>query len=189
MADTLGLGKGDPPAPSASAKDIRRDQEIDSRLKDPRPLPPHLAEHERKPSRVDVEVRISQSLLSHRKLTHPAGAVRRQPDRRVPPLALRPPELHAILRRPRRVRRACRRAQLGGRQRGRAVVPGEPGAVPPRRARHAARAPHARAAPRAEAVQAGVLRKPPDAACGRGCGARRAGVAAAGMFVTKCELI
>ena len=57
VADTLDSGKGDPPASSASAKDIRRDQEIDSRLKDPRPLPPHLAEHERKPSRVDVEVR------------------------------------------------------------------------------------------------------------------------------------
>ena len=42
---------------SASAKDIRRDKEIDARLKDPPPLPPHLKDHQRKPSRVDVEVR------------------------------------------------------------------------------------------------------------------------------------
>ena len=49
-------GKGDPPAQSASAKDIRRDKEIDAGLKDPPPLPPHLKDHERKASRVDVEV-------------------------------------------------------------------------------------------------------------------------------------
>ncbi|RDX46443.1 Rad17-domain-containing protein [Lentinus brumalis] len=61
--------KGDPPPQSASAKDIRRDQEIDSRLKDPPPLPPHLRDHERKASRVDVETLyadtpIDASLLS-----------------------------------------------------------------------------------------------------------------------------
>ncbi|RPD65187.1 P-loop containing nucleoside triphosphate hydrolase protein [Lentinus tigrinus ALCF2SS1-7] len=61
--------KGDPPPQSASAKDIRRDQEIDSRLKDPPPLSPHLRDHERKASRVDVETLyadtpIDASLLS-----------------------------------------------------------------------------------------------------------------------------
>ena len=50
-------GKGDPSAQSASAKDIRRDKEIDAGLKDPPPLPPHLKDHERKTSRVNVEVR------------------------------------------------------------------------------------------------------------------------------------
>ncbi|KAI0353325.1 hypothetical protein OH77DRAFT_1483691 [Trametes cingulata] len=61
--------KGDPPSSSASAKDTRKDQEIDARLKDPPPLPPHLKHHERRPSRVDVEslyadTPIDASLLS-----------------------------------------------------------------------------------------------------------------------------
>ncbi|KAJ8079450.1 RFC checkpoint protein Rad17 [Marasmius tenuissimus] len=47
--------KGDPPAPSASARDIKREEEIDRRLKDPPPVPPHLKEHERKASRVDID--------------------------------------------------------------------------------------------------------------------------------------
>ncbi|PCH37104.1 Rad17-domain-containing protein [Wolfiporia cocos MD-104 SS10] len=47
--------KGDPPAPSASAKDIKRDQDIDAQLLDPPRLPPHLQEHERRASRVDLE--------------------------------------------------------------------------------------------------------------------------------------
>ena len=49
-------GKGDPSAQSASARDVRRDKEIDAGLKDPPPLPPHYKHHERKTSRVDVEV-------------------------------------------------------------------------------------------------------------------------------------
>ncbi|KAI0368564.1 Rad17-domain-containing protein [Pilatotrama ljubarskyi] len=61
--------KGDPPSSSASARDIRKDQEIDARLKDPPPLPPHFKHHERRPSRVDVEslyadTPIDASLLS-----------------------------------------------------------------------------------------------------------------------------
>ncbi|PIL27277.1 hypothetical protein GSI_10424 [Ganoderma sinense ZZ0214-1] len=61
--------KGDQPAQSVSAKDIRRDKEIDAGLKDPPPLPPHLKDHERKASRVDVETLyvdtpIDASLLS-----------------------------------------------------------------------------------------------------------------------------
>ncbi|KAL0563836.1 RFC checkpoint protein Rad17 [Marasmius crinis-equi] len=47
--------KGDPPAASAQARDIRREEEIDRRLKDPPPLPPHLKDHERKASRVDID--------------------------------------------------------------------------------------------------------------------------------------
>ncbi|KAI8970634.1 Rad17-domain-containing protein [Trametes punicea] len=47
--------KGDPPSSSASVRDTRKDQEIDARLKDPPPLPPHLKHHERRASRVDVE--------------------------------------------------------------------------------------------------------------------------------------
>lgn len=49
-------GKGDPPSSSASAKDKQRDRDFDARLRDPPKLPPHLQHHDRKPSRVDVEV-------------------------------------------------------------------------------------------------------------------------------------
>ncbi|EIW56046.1 Rad17-domain-containing protein [Trametes versicolor FP-101664 SS1] len=61
--------KGDPASSSASAKDIRKDQEIDSHLKDPPPLPPYFRHHERRASRVDVEelyadTPIDASLLS-----------------------------------------------------------------------------------------------------------------------------
>ncbi|OCH87008.1 P-loop containing nucleoside triphosphate hydrolase protein [Obba rivulosa] len=48
--------KRDPPAPSASAKDIQRNRDFDSQLHDPSPLPPHLQEHHRRTSRVDVEI-------------------------------------------------------------------------------------------------------------------------------------
>ncbi|TFK47071.1 Rad17-domain-containing protein [Heliocybe sulcata] len=53
--------KGDAPAPSASAKDIQRDKELDATLKNPPRLPTHLEEHERKASRVDVEVLYADS--------------------------------------------------------------------------------------------------------------------------------
>ncbi|OSD07710.1 Rad17-domain-containing protein [Trametes coccinea BRFM310] len=61
--------KGDPPSSSASAKDIRKDQEFDAGLKDPSPLPPHLKHHHRRASRVDIEslyadTPIDASLLS-----------------------------------------------------------------------------------------------------------------------------
>ncbi|KAI9069618.1 Rad17-domain-containing protein [Trametes sanguinea] len=61
--------KGDPPPSSASAKDIRKDQEFDASLQDPLPLPPHLKHHDRRASRVDVEALyadtpIDASLLS-----------------------------------------------------------------------------------------------------------------------------
>ncbi|KAI0079145.1 Rad17-domain-containing protein [Panus rudis PR-1116 ss-1] len=47
--------KGDPPASSASAKDVHRDKELDAKLKDPPKLPPHLSSHDRPPSRVNIE--------------------------------------------------------------------------------------------------------------------------------------
>ncbi|KAH9855575.1 Rad17-domain-containing protein [Lenzites betulinus] len=61
--------KGDPSSSSASAKDIRKDREIDTGLKDPPRLPPHFKSHDRRTSRVDVEALyadtpIDASLLS-----------------------------------------------------------------------------------------------------------------------------
>lgn len=50
-------GKGDPPNPSASAKDKKREQELDARLKNPPPIPSWLSDHKRPTSRVDVDVR------------------------------------------------------------------------------------------------------------------------------------
>ncbi|KAH9914163.1 Rad17-domain-containing protein [Epithele typhae] len=47
--------KGDPPTQSAPAKDVKRDKELDARLKDPPLLPPHFSEHDRRASRVDIE--------------------------------------------------------------------------------------------------------------------------------------
>ncbi|KAG7092916.1 hypothetical protein E1B28_009221 [Marasmius oreades] len=47
--------KGDPPAPSATARDIKRDEEVDRGLVDPPSLPLHSREHERKASRVDID--------------------------------------------------------------------------------------------------------------------------------------
>ncbi|TBU21777.1 P-loop containing nucleoside triphosphate hydrolase protein [Dichomitus squalens] len=61
--------KGDPSGKSSSAKDVRREKEIDAGLKDPPPLPPHYKHHERRASRVDIETLyadtpIDASLLS-----------------------------------------------------------------------------------------------------------------------------
>ncbi|KAJ3520257.1 hypothetical protein NM688_g9188 [Phlebia brevispora] len=53
--------KGDAPAPSTSAKDARRDRDNDAKLVDPPKLPPHLKQHERKASRVDVEALYADS--------------------------------------------------------------------------------------------------------------------------------
>lgn len=50
-------GKGDPGGPSVTMKEREREQEIDSKIRDPTPLPPHLEEHSRRSSRVDVNVR------------------------------------------------------------------------------------------------------------------------------------
>jgi hypothetical protein len=52
----LGLGKGDVPSASASAKDIQREKAIDAQLKDPPNLPTYLQEHGRRTSRIDVDV-------------------------------------------------------------------------------------------------------------------------------------
>ena len=51
-----GAGKGDPPSQSASAKDAQREKELDLMLKDPPRLPAYLSQHNRRASRVDVEV-------------------------------------------------------------------------------------------------------------------------------------
>ncbi|KAH9923879.1 Rad17 cell cycle checkpoint protein-domain-containing protein, partial [Fomitopsis serialis] len=53
--------KGDPPNPNASAKDLQRDRDIDSKLKKQPPLPTHLKEHARRTSRVDVEMLYADS--------------------------------------------------------------------------------------------------------------------------------
>ena len=52
-------GKGDSPSSSASAKDIQREREKDAILPDSPPLPGWLAEHSRRTSRVDVDVRVA----------------------------------------------------------------------------------------------------------------------------------
>ena len=56
-------GKGDLPSSSALARDIKREQELDKKLRDPPKLPEHLREHDRKASRVDVDVSPLLSLL------------------------------------------------------------------------------------------------------------------------------
>ncbi|KAF8154728.1 Rad17 cell cycle checkpoint protein-domain-containing protein [Crassisporium funariophilum] len=53
--------KGDPPSASATAKDLLRERDIDALLKDPTKLPPHLAHHERRTSRVDVDMLYADS--------------------------------------------------------------------------------------------------------------------------------
>ncbi|CAK5274318.1 unnamed protein product [Mycena citricolor] len=47
--------KGDPPNPSATAKDIKRDRELDAVLRDPPKIHPWQGEHERRTSRVNVD--------------------------------------------------------------------------------------------------------------------------------------
>ncbi|KAJ7694789.1 Rad17 cell cycle checkpoint protein-domain-containing protein [Mycena rosella] len=53
--------KGDPPNPSAKAKDIQRDRELDATLKDQPKLPPFLADHARRTSRVNVDLLYADS--------------------------------------------------------------------------------------------------------------------------------
>ncbi|KAJ7449259.1 Rad17 cell cycle checkpoint protein-domain-containing protein [Mycena latifolia] len=53
--------KGDPPNPSATAKDIKKDKELDATLKDPPKLPPFLADHARRTSRVNVNALYADS--------------------------------------------------------------------------------------------------------------------------------
>ena len=55
-------GKGDPPNPSANAKDLKRERELDALLKDPGKLPSHLRHHERRASRVDVDVSLAHTI-------------------------------------------------------------------------------------------------------------------------------
>ncbi|KAJ7650689.1 Rad17 cell cycle checkpoint protein-domain-containing protein [Roridomyces roridus] len=53
--------KGDPPNPSATAKDKQKDKELDARLKDPPKLPAFLTDHARRTSRVDVDLLYADS--------------------------------------------------------------------------------------------------------------------------------
>jgi len=88
-------GKRDPPNPSATAKDIQREAEIDAQLKDP-PSHPFLKTHDRRASRVDVDVRIIKSCFrSH--ILDISDTIRRQPNRLVPVLFVHPSKLHPIL--------------------------------------------------------------------------------------------
>ena len=65
IATNCGLvsGKDDPPNPSASAKDLQKERDLDVLLKDPLKLPPHLEHHERRVSRVDVDVRKTSFII------------------------------------------------------------------------------------------------------------------------------
>ncbi|KAJ6617530.1 Rad17 cell cycle checkpoint protein-domain-containing protein [Mycena sp. CBHHK59/15] len=53
--------KGDPPNPSATAKDIQKDKDLDATLKDPPVLPSFLADHARRTSRVNVDMLYADS--------------------------------------------------------------------------------------------------------------------------------
>lgn len=59
----MSSGKGDPSSASASAKDLKKEKEVDAKLKDPPALPIHLREHGRRASRVDVDVRLYYSFM------------------------------------------------------------------------------------------------------------------------------
>lgn len=63
VAELCFVGKGDPPSSSATAKDIQREKDLDSRLKDSPKMPPFLEGHMRRTSRVDVDVRQSYLTL------------------------------------------------------------------------------------------------------------------------------
>lgn len=54
--------KGDPASSSASKRDIERERELDKKLKDPPDCPNWLNDHDRRASRVDVDVTISTPL-------------------------------------------------------------------------------------------------------------------------------
>jgi cell cycle checkpoint protein len=54
----LFIGKGDPSSSSASAKDIQKEKMLDALIPDPPKLPKWLSDHDRRASRVDVDVRI-----------------------------------------------------------------------------------------------------------------------------------
>ncbi|KAF8218236.1 Rad17 cell cycle checkpoint protein-domain-containing protein [Mycena galopus ATCC 62051] len=53
--------KGDPPNPSATAKDIQKDKDLDATLRDPPKLPDHLAAYARRTSRVNVDLLYADS--------------------------------------------------------------------------------------------------------------------------------
>ena len=50
------------PVGAALKADLKKERELDARLCDPPPLPAFLSEHERRASRVDVDVRVDARL-------------------------------------------------------------------------------------------------------------------------------
>jgi len=55
-------GKGDPPSPSVTAKDLQKERQIDALIKDPKRF---LQSQERRASRVDIEVRCNRCVNRH----------------------------------------------------------------------------------------------------------------------------
>ncbi|KAF9043051.1 Rad17 cell cycle checkpoint protein-domain-containing protein [Panaeolus papilionaceus] len=53
--------KNDPPNASATAKDLKKEQDLDASLPDPAKLPAHLSHHDRRTSRVDVNLLYADS--------------------------------------------------------------------------------------------------------------------------------
>ena len=93
------IGKSDPPNPSASAKDLQKERDLDALFKDPLKLPPHLQHHERRASRVDVDVRKNFIYLYLFLCTtmFVLDSVRRFADRFFSVLSLHPPKLYPVL--------------------------------------------------------------------------------------------
>ena len=60
------IGKGDGPASATSTRDTQEEKAVDATLSDPPPLPPHLKDHERRASRVNVEVSQGPLTYAHR---------------------------------------------------------------------------------------------------------------------------
>ena len=56
------LGKGDPPSSSMSAKDKALEQECDSRLPNPMKLPAWISDHDRRTTRVNIDVSVFRSV-------------------------------------------------------------------------------------------------------------------------------
>ena len=90
------VGKGDPPSASTSAKDSQRERLMDEQLKDPPRLPRGLEQHERRASRVDVNV--SEALNFQNRIPMLLlGNIFRFAHRFLPFLALHPSKLYTIL--------------------------------------------------------------------------------------------
>ena len=100
----LPTGKGDPSSSSASSKDIQKEKMLDTLIPDPPKPPAWLSDHDRRASRVDVDVRICDlsPCIIFNIITH-SGALCKHSYRFRPVLAIHTPELHRICHRNRRV--------------------------------------------------------------------------------------